>query len=155
MSFNQEGNPLSNSQENVSQNLTPSGSLPVIEGSTHQEQTNTADTVEHMTAERIVEDVKRLIQASSTPEWERVRRARNWPKFFTDLGEEFRDLRICYPAIFRMVVEMGTRFEMPQLLHFLRLRERMERGQIAEQDAHQQIGQEMVDRYVKPMLDKK
>lgn len=154
MSFNQEGNPLSKSQENVSQNLTPSGNLPVIEGSTHQEQMNTADTVEHMTSERIVSEVQRLIRTTSTPEWERVRRARNWPKFFTDLDEDFRDLRICYPAIFRMVIEMGVRFEMQQLLHFLRLRERMDRGQIGEQDAHQQVGQEMVDRYVKPMLDK-
>lgn len=156
MSFkNKEETPMINLGENIPRMLAPTGSIPIIDGSINPKQQSMSDMVEHMTAERIVVEVQRLIRTTTTPAWEQVRYNKNWQKFFIDLEGEYRDLQICYPAIFRMAIEMGSKFEVQQLLHFLRLRGRIECGNINENDAHQQVGQEMVDRFVKPMLNKK
>jgi len=136
-----EGVPLSNNNEN--------SSLPVVYSST---QNSSTDNLEHMSSERIIITVKELITLVSSPYWERARRQQDWVKFHTELESQYRDFKVAYPALFRMVIEQARNFDMNQLIQFLSLREQMMAGQVQEKDAHQFIGQSMVDKYVKPHL---
>jgi hypothetical protein len=139
-----EGVPLFNNNEN--------SSLPIVQSRTQSLDPNVSENLQHMSAERIIVDVKRIIAKTSTPEWERVRRQQNWPKFHEELEEEFRDFKISYPALFRMAIESGRNFDMNQLLQFLQLREQMMSGNVNESEAHKHVGQSMVDKYVIPHL---
>lgn len=102
-----------------------------------------------MTTEQILEECKRVLKVINTPAWEKERRQQNWKQFHSDLTT---DLKVSYPALFRMLIESGQSFDMNQLINFLQLREQMNQGIVPENNAHQMIGQSMVDKYVKPHL---
>lgn len=139
-----EGLPLSNSNEN--------SSLPIVSSRTQTFENSTPGNMHHMSSEQIILEVRRLIQAVSTPYWERARRQNDWVKFHHELEADYQDFKVAYPALFRMVIENGRNFDMEQLIQFLSLREAMIAGNVAERDAHQHVGQAMVDKYVIPNL---
>lgn len=141
-----EGIPLNNDKEK--------SSLPIVESRTqnHNAQESSLNNIQHMSSERIILEVKRLIKATSTPKWEKARSQQNWVAFHQELESEFLELKISYPAIFRLVIESGRSFDMMQLVQFLQLREQMTSGALLEDDAHKFVGQAMVDKYVIPNL---
>lgn len=139
-----EGLPLTNSNEN--------SSLPVVSSRTQSHENASPQNMQHMSSEHIILEVRRLLQVVSSPYWERVRRQNNWVQFHHELEADFRDFKVAYPALFRMIIESGRQFDMEQLIQFLSLREQMIAGNVAEKDAHQHVGQSMVDKYVIPNL---
>jgi len=140
-----EGVPLSTNNEN-------SSTLPVVQSRTQTNETTSPNDLQHLSAERIVLDVKRLIQVVSTPRWESARRRQDWVSFHQELEQDFAEFKLAYPALFRMAIEQGRSFDMNQLIQFLQLREQMMSGAVQEQDAHRSVGQAMVDKYVMPNL---
>jgi len=74
------------------------------------------------------------------------------PKFYEKVKKENEKLYEEFPSIFEMHLEGkldGTFFEM------LKLRHKIEKGEITEDDASKLIGQKLFDRYVAPVIENK
>lgn len=111
----------------------------------------------HWTPERIIQDTLRLLDTIKRPEFTTLLRRGKAnevvPKITGD-DPEFMEYHTRYPTLFLMVVEKGEKFDMNQLLHMLNLRKKVDTQEVSKHNADLQIGTEMVDKYVKPMLDK-
>ena len=76
----------------------------------------------------------------------------NPEKFYEKVMEENKTLYEAFPSIFEMHLEGkldATFFEM------LKLRQKIEKGEMTEDDASKLIGQKLFDRYVAPVIEKK
>jgi hypothetical protein len=111
----------------------------------------------HWTPERIIQDTLRLLDTIKRPEYvqllKRGKAMEVVPKITAD-DSEFMEYHTRYPALFLMIIEKGDKFDMNQLLHMLNLRKKVDTNEVSKHNADLQIGTEMVDKYVKPMLDK-
>ena len=76
----------------------------------------------------------------------------NPSKFYEKVSQENKKLYDEFPTIFEMHLQGkldGTFFEM------LKLRNKIEKGEITEDDASKLIGQKLFDRYVAPVIENK
>lgn len=76
----------------------------------------------------------------------------NPEKFYEKVMEENKTLYEAFPSIFEMHLEGkldATFFEM------LKLRQKIEKGEMTEDDASKLIGQKLFDRFVAPVIEKK
>lgn len=111
----------------------------------------------HWTPERIIQNTTRLLNEIKRTEYKKLLQKGKSnevvPKITAD-DTEFMEFHTRYPALFLMIVEKGESFDMKQLLHMLTLRNKVDSKEVTQHNADLQIGTEMVDKYVKPMLDK-
>ena len=76
----------------------------------------------------------------------------NPPKFYEKVSQENKTLYDEFPTIFEMHLQGkldGTFFEM------LKLRHKIDKGEMTEDDASKLIGQKLFDRYVAPVIENK
>ena len=76
----------------------------------------------------------------------------NPEKFFEKVMNENKSLYEAFPSVFEMHLEGkldATFFEM------LKLRHKIEKGEMTEDDASKLIGQKLFDRFVAPVIEKK
>lgn len=67
-------------------------------------------------------------------------------------GKKYAELQLRYPALFNMIIDTGSEFDMKQFQMMINSIERVRNNQVKEQDASKQFGQDMYDKYVKPKL---
>lgn len=73
--------------------------------------------------------------------------------FLMNVSEQFSDFSDKYPTLFKQITYKECDFK--QLEFMLHKLENVRLGSISQHDASVQIGQLLVDKYVKPELDKK
>ena len=86
-----------------------------------------------------------------------IRRHRNLKKtnpqkYYDKLAEENKTLYDQFPSVFEMHIDGkldGTFFEM------LKLRQKIEKGELTEDEASRIIGQKLFDRFVAPVIENK
>ena len=67
--------------------------------------------------------------------------------------EEFKDFEYKYPVIFKKILD--NTLDNEQFLMMMNMMQKMQDNELTEHDASVQVGQVLVDKYVKPMLEKK
>lgn len=114
----------------------------------HAEDNN----IQHLTPSEITQSVLKIQEMLKTAEAMKLRRSMNYDALQRYISPHCTAFHQAYPALFRMVIEKGSQFEMAQLMGMLQLREKMRTGEVSERDANHTVGQTMVDKYVKPNL---
>jgi hypothetical protein len=111
----------------------------------------------HWTPERIIQNTTRLLNEIKKQEYKKLLQKGKSnevvPRITAD-DTEFMEYHTRYPALFLMIVEKGDTFDIKQLLHMLTLRNKVDANEVSKHNADLQIGTEMVDKYVKPMIDR-
>jgi hypothetical protein len=111
----------------------------------------------HWTPNRIIQNTTRLLNEIKKPEYKKLlQRGKSnevVPQITAD-DIEFMEYHTRYPALFLMIVEKGENFDMKQLLHMLNLKNKIDTNEVSQHNADLQIGTEMVDKYVKPMIER-
>ena len=67
--------------------------------------------------------------------------------------EEFRDFGMSYPAIFENIMQ-GT-LDMKQFNYMINMAKKVKSNEKSQHDASVEVGQKLVDKYVKPVVKKK
>lgn len=111
----------------------------------------------HWTPNRIIQNTTRLLNEIKKSEYKKLlQRGKSnevVPQITAD-DTEFMEYHTRYPALFLMIVEKGETFDIKQLLHMLNLKNKIDTNEVSQHNADLQIGTEMVDKYVKPMIER-
>lgn len=112
---------------------------------------NTED-LSRWTAEKILSNARDVYKHVVKDSEKRKREKTDDVKYKEEVKEKFQDFAYCYPALFFKIVEDGEAFEFNQLITMLQLMNKVNNDEIAKDDADKYVGQEMVDKYVKPKI---
>lgn len=103
-------------------------------------------------AEKILSNARDVYKFVSRDSEKKKRDKNDMVHYKEDVKQHFQDFAYCYPALFFKIVEDGERFEFNQLITMLQLMKKVNEDEITKDDADKFVGQEMVDKYVKPKI---
>lgn len=103
-------------------------------------------------AEKILSSARDVYKHVSKDSEKNKRSSSDLVQYKEEVKEKFQDFAYCYPALFYKIVEDGDRFEFNQLITMLQLMNKVNKDEISKDDADKFVGQEMVDKYVKPKI---
>ena len=112
---------------------------------------NTED-LSRWSADKILANARDVFKYVSRDSEKQKRQKTEMMKYKDEVKEKFQDFAYCYPALFYKIVEDGDQFEFNQLITMLQLMRKVNQDEISKDDADKFVGQEMVDKYVKPKI---
>ena len=111
------------------------------------------DLDEHLDVEQIKSLVYQLLTETDCPEDNRKREAKKYADLRGKYQQKYMPLMMIYPALFNMVIENGKKFDLTQFEQMMNTISKVRRKEVTEEAASKQFGEEMVDKYVKPILE--
>lgn len=95
-----------------------------------------------------------LNDTSSSKEDNKMRKEKKFGNIRGKYSQKYKDIFMRYPALFNMIIERGNEFEKNEFENILSKLSAVRNKTKTEEEASVEFGQEMVDKYVKPKLDK-
>lgn len=93
-----------------------------------------------------------LLRETSCREDNKMRKEGQYGSIRGKYSNSYKDLFMRYPALFNMIIERGPEFEKREFENIISKLSAVRRKEKTEEEASVEFGQEMVDKYVKPIL---
>lgn len=101
-----------------------------------------------------LDEVKRLVQNLFNEVIKDDNNALNTVELKNKYRNDFFELESRYPALYTMVIESKKNFDWNEFNFMMNMLNKVRNNQVSENDASIYYGQRMVDKYVKPKLEK-
>jgi hypothetical protein len=108
----------------------------------------------HLDIEKIQEMVYTLLSETDCERDDKLRKCKNYAELRGKYQQKYMGLMMRYPSLYNMVLENGKKFDLVQFEQMMGMISKVRNNEVAESDASKAFGQHMVDKYVKPNLNK-
>jgi len=106
----------------------------------------------HLDVEQIKLMVYQLLSETNCNEDNKKRSKKQFPELRGKYQKNYEPLMMRYPALFNAIIENGQEFDLLQFEQMMNMVSKVRNKQISEENASKQIGEEMVNKYVKPKI---
>ena len=100
------------------------------------------------TSEKILLHVEAMFRESCKEEMKVLKKV-DEKKYMEYFINRYTDLHNNYPALFNLLILDGAKFDMNKLKNMLRMKDKVERNEVSNQAASEQIGKQYFDEYCK------
>lgn len=107
---------------------------------------------EHISIEQIKSLVYTLLTETDCERDDRLRKSKNYSELRGKYQKKYAGLQNIYPALYSMILEQGRAFDLVQFENFLEMADKVRNKNIDAHTADKMIGEQMVNKYVKPNL---
>ncbi len=99
-------------------------------------------------SEKILLHVEAMFRESNKEEMKVLKKVdeRKYTEYFIN---RYTDLHNNYPALFNLLILDGHKFDMNKLKQMLRMKDKVDRNEVSNQSASEQIGKQYFDEYCK------
>jgi len=108
----------------------------------------------HLDIEQIQSMVYSLLTETDNERDDKLRTCKNYSELRGKYQKKYAGLLMRYPSLYNMVLESGKKFDLLQFEQMLAMISKVRKNEVDENTASKAFGQKMVDKYVKPNLNK-
>ena len=108
--------------------------------------------VKHIPINELRKLIKSLLHDLNNKEDKQLINNKKFAELRGKHGSKYSDFILTYPALFNMIIENGSAFDINQLNTMLTTVSKVRNKEVSNQDASKKFGEEMADKYVNPII---
>ena len=113
---------------------------------------NNKKEVKHIPINELRKLVKSLINDIDNHQDKQLIKNKKFAELRGKYGSKYSDFILTYPALFNMIIENGSSFDIKQLNTMLTTVSKVRNKEVSNEDASKKFGEEMADKYVNPII---